>query len=755
MNQLSASAIDFFGKFPKYKSQPGRKPGKQFFATLEKWFNFRASQLYAMKRILTLCLPILFVSKISFSQEIVHACCDTLVCLPGTPVPLVVTIDSGTTGELLSILDDTYSQVVDIGFPFTFFGNTYSKCILSTNAYITFDTTLALQYSPWPINESAPSVNNPLNAIYGPWHDVNPAVPPYGCMGFGTFGEEPNRFFVFTFYGVPYYLCTDTLFTGQIILYEGSNEIEIHLVDKRICFEWNSGAAIEGLQDATGSTAVIIPGRNYPTLWTAFDDAYRFTPSGNTYTYASIPCAPVPIAAGTPVWFTTDGDYVGTGYNITVNPQETTSYMVTAGQCGSAGDTVTVSVGTVPAIYDTVDLSCINSNDGAISVIPTDNSGPYTFVWTNANGDTIQINNGSAGDTLPNLPAGTYELSFLNSQGCWQEHSYTVTQPVYGASFTASPDLICDGAAVSFTDFSFGNITNYSWSFGDGGISSQQNPTHTYTGPGTYTATLTVTVLPNCTATQSQTVIVHPNISGGFTADPPPFCVGDAVQFTDNTIGNPGNWDWNFGDGGVSSEQNPVHVYDNGGTYTVSFTAIDSFCGTVQDSMSITAYTYPIPILQEDTTLCEGAIIFLAANDTGDTYLWSTGETTSAINFVMPADTLVFVWVSVGNNGCMGFDTVVLRNRCVVLLPAAFSPNGDGKNDLFHPLAANVTDYDFMVLNRWGQVVYADNSGDVARGWNGEFNGEKQPIGVYLYHITGHFVSGKPFVRKGNVTIVR
>jgi len=166
-------------------------------------------------------------------------------------------------------------------------------------------------------------------------------------------------------------------------------------------------------------------------------------------------------------------------------------------------------------------------------------------------------------------------------------------------------------------------------------------------------------------------------------------------------------------------------------------------------------YSIPSPKLHEDTSLCEGATLFLAANDTGDAYLWSTGETTSTINFVMPPDSVVYVWVSVGNHGCKGFDTLVLRNRCVIIFPAAFSPNGDGKNDLFHPLAANVTDYDFIVLNRWGQVVYSDNSGDIARGWDGKLNGQEQPIGVYIYYISGHFISGKPFIRQGNVTVVR
>jgi gliding motility-associated-like protein len=388
-------------------------------------------------------------------------------------------------------------------------------------------------------------------------------------------------------------------------------------------------------------------------------------------------------------------------------------------------------------------------------VVPTDNAPPYTFLWTNANGDTLKSGNGSAGDTVSNLAAGTYILNFTNSQGCSQQHIYTVTQPVYGAVFSASPAIICDGTQVTFTDLSFGNVTSYAWTFGDGSSSNQQNPKHTYASTGTYTVTLTITVQPNCVASASQTLEVHPNITGGFSVEPPPYCVGNEIQFTDETVGNPAQWNWSFGDGGSSSEQNPAYAYGSAGTYNVFFTATDSFCGATNGSATLTVYSIPEPALRPDTILCEGAVIALAANDSGDAYLWSNGDTTAVINYVMPSDSVDYVWVSVDNNGCKGYDTLILRNRCIVVLPDAFSPNDDGKNDVFHPLAANVIDFDFLVFNRWGQEVYADNSGDVSKGWDGKINGEPQPVGVYVYFITGHFESLKAFTRQGNVTLVR
>jgi gliding motility-associated-like protein len=706
-----------------------------------------------MRKRLPLFVALVFMAATGRAQQVIHACCDTFICLPGSPVQLSAEIDSGSTGELLQILDDTYSQVVDLGFPFTFYGTTYTQCVLSTNAYITFDLSKALQYSPWPINYEAPSPFNPLNCIYGPWHDVDPSQPPYGTMGFGTFGEAPNRFFVFNFCSVPMYQCNDTLFTGQIILYEQNSLIEIHLGEKRICPTWNDAAAIEGVVDATGNNGVIIEGRNYPDVWTAFNDAYRFTPSGNSYTYEEIPYAPVPFAAGEPHWTTLAGNDVGDGYTITVTPTVTTSYIVNTASCGFSADTVTITVGAIPVDYQTKDLSCQNADDGVLYADPTDNSGPYTFVWTNASNDTLEVYTGTS-DSLNNLPPGSYVVTITNTLGCTATHSYTITSPVYDAAFSVAPALICDGTPVTFNNLSFGDIQSYFWTFGDGGTSTDISPMHLYAVPGDYQVTLTIQLSPTCTDVFMQTVSVHPNIMVETAVSSPPYCVGESVDFTDLSIGNPAQWNWSFGDGGTSELQNPAHVYSSQGTYKVYVVIADEFCGAGADSFTLDVFAVPDPKLREDTMLCGGEIQLLSANAEGSSYLWSTGETTPDITFVMPNED-VTVWVKVDNNGCSGYDSVFFKNHCVIVVPTAFSPNDDGKNDRIRPLGSTVNEFDFIMYNRWGEEVFRQNSGDIHEGWDGKLKGEPQPVGVYVYYLSGRFISGEAFTLKGNVTLVR
>ncbi|HET6992086.1 MAG TPA: T9SS type A sorting domain-containing protein, partial [Bacteroidia bacterium] len=92
-------------------------------------------------------------------------------------------------------------------------------------------------------------------------------------------GTAPNRRFVVSWFQVPYYSCWSTLITAQVKLYESTNCIEILMGDRQLCAGWNGGYGIEGIQDAIGSSALAVAGRNYPTAWTATNDAYQISPT--------------------------------------------------------------------------------------------------------------------------------------------------------------------------------------------------------------------------------------------------------------------------------------------------------------------------------------------------------------------------------------------------------------------------------------------------------------------------------------------
>ncbi|MDI9394115.1 MAG: PKD domain-containing protein, partial [Euryarchaeota archaeon] len=145
------------------------------------------------------------------------------------------------------------------------------------------------------------------------------------------------------------------------------------------------------------------------------------------------------------------------------------------------------------------------------------------------------------------------------------------------ANFSANPTSGDAPLAVKFTDTSTGTPASWEWDFGDGSTSTEQNPTHTYTAEGTYTVKLTVS---NSLGSDSEEKVGYINVGSAVLAPVADFSSditgGNAplaVQFKDESANTPTSWEWDFGDGKTSNEQDPAHTYETVGTYTVKLTA--------------------------------------------------------------------------------------------------------------------------------------------------------------------------------------
>jgi PKD repeat protein len=164
------------------------------------------------------------------------------------------------------------------------------------------------------------------------------------------------------------------------------------------------------------------------------------------------------------------------------------------------------------------------------------------------------------------------------------------------ASFTYSPKPVIVGQAVQFTDITTGGPTSWSWSFGDVGTSNVKNPSHTYLSAGTYTVLLTASNAEGMDSV-SQTIVVYsvpPHLQVSFTGVPDSGMAPLSVQFTDTSSGTPTSWYWDFGDGSTSSLQNPLHSFQNSGTYQVKLTAANAY-GSGAATQTITVAVCPHP----------------------------------------------------------------------------------------------------------------------------------------------------------------
>jgi len=358
--------------------------------------------------------------------------------------------------------DDIFGGVIDMGFDFEFYGNTYNQVVLSSNNYLSFNTANAGGYSAWPINAAIPNnFDAPMNAILCPWQDIYPGVNGNGTIQYATTGEAPNRVFIASFCGIPMFSCTEVCYSSQIKLFEGTNIIETHIAQKVLCTTWNDGAAIHGLHNENGTIAHVVTGldgieRNYPNQWTCENDGWQFEPNGdNDYIITNIEFAPA--VAGTDIiWQDEFGNQIGTGGEITVFPGGDVTYTAGASLCGSAGDwcgfdggiegdDVNITFEELPISGDVIgEISCFEANDGAVTITAPDEG---EWIYNLYLDDVLYGSQESSNDeeVFTGLQPGSYSATVTEiNSGCMSEEwNFDMEEPEELTSPYSVQDVTC------------------------------------------------------------------------------------------------------------------------------------------------------------------------------------------------------------------------------------------------------------------------------------------------------------------------
>ena len=249
---------------------------------------------------------------------------------------------------------------------------------------------------------------------------------------------------------------------------------------------------------------------------------------------------------------------------------------------GACIDSVTKSIVVSPLPSVTFSTNDTVACNAPFTVHFTSNSpGSVSYQWTFGDGGTSTVQNPVHVYTTP----GNYTVRLIctNSFGC---SNNTIKQDYIRiqlpqATIDNLPQRGCAPFVWTFssTITSSEPATSYHWDFGDGGTSILPNPTHSF-APGTYNITLIITTASGC----ADTVTVNNGIMAGtkpvanFSATPRDVCAHLPVNFTDLSTGNVDQWLWDFGDGGTSPMQNPIHVYEDTGYFSVQLVVWNNGC---------------------------------------------------------------------------------------------------------------------------------------------------------------------------------
>jgi gliding motility-associated-like protein len=389
-----------------------------------------------------------------------------------------------------------------------------------------------------------------------------------------------------------------------------------------------------------------------------------------------------------------------------------------------------------------------NLGDG--NWVPATNSNPFTHTWSTYNTYSVK-------------------LVAVSNQGCSSDtatRSVTV-HPLPATDFSLPAAVCMPGGSADFknaTTVADNSALSYTWSFGDNSaVSHAVNASHVYAASGSYNIHLVATSAFGCTSDATKTLSsFFDKPVAAFTVAPDTLCQGSDNEFSDESTPNNNTiqkWDWDFGDGSSSNDQNPEKRYKLPGNYTVKLQVTNSAgCTSQSFTKQVVVYLQPVIDAGPSFTVPQGTVVQFnpTANDsTVLVFSWDPSTGLSDPKKLRPllqamADE-TYTLTAMGEGQCTASDFLTVKILKPVNVPNAFSPNGDGIHDTWN--ITNLSDYPgctVAVFNRYGQRVYYSTG--YGTPWDGTVAGKPLPMATYYYviHLKNGFVP-----RTGSVTIVK
>lgn len=360
-------------------------------------------------------------------------------------------------------------------------------------------------------------------------------------------------------------------------------------------------------------------------------------------------------------------------------------------------------------------------------------------------------------------PTGTTTYTVTGTTGsCSISRSFTVT---FLEKALAIFDVLakpCSNDPVSFTDHSTvtgGSIIQWHWVEGGVLISTQQSPSLPFS-EGTHTVGLVVNGIVGCTSDttfQTFTVTGKPLIDMSFTDA----CKQTPVNFSATELNSTGvnQWTWVFDDASSANGATATRSYNTGGSFPVKLTG-RSAAGCLSDTLTRFVNIYSTNAnAGNDTITASGQPVQLHGSG-GISYSWTPPQYLSNPNIANPIATVYtdqkFILKAYTPQGCETYDTMFVKVADVpeIYLPGAFTPNGNGTNDLYKAIPVGIKEFRFLrIYNRYGQEIFTTT--DYNKGWDGTWKGKKQGNDVFVAIAAGVDYRGALVERQASFVLVR
>jgi gliding motility-associated-like protein len=446
-------------------------------------------------------------------------------------------------------------------------------------------------------------------------------------------------------------------------------------------------------------------------------------------------------------------------------------------------DPVLAGPGTHDIIYTLGSGNCIEDDTISITVIdlPNDSlvpAGPFCENDAPVNLQAITSGGVWSGTGITNASQGTFDpatatpglhiITYTFNSVC----SFTQTMPVTVKPNPTLPLIsnnspMCERLDLHFITTTIQNA-DYYWSGPNGFTSNLQNPSIlnvTYADSGDYQLYI---IVDGCASPVGTSVgAIWPTPPTPVITTNSPLCEGQTLYLETDSFPN-ASYFWSGPSGFSSNARKPVIGYAmavNTGTYEII--KIANGCSSIASSIDVTVHPTPVSLFYanpEEVSILNPTIDFLSQATTGTDiqYQWDFGDNVLSTDFSpnhVYSDTGTFVVSYTVTNSVTGCSsetekTVIVTPYFRLFIPSAFTPNGDGLNDIFEITGKSVEEYDLRIFDRWGGSMYQSSS--ISQHWDGKVSGGHDATqGAYVYRIVVKDHTGKEHEYTGTVTLLR
>ena len=428
---------------------------------------------------------------------------------------------------------------------------------------------------------------------------------------------------------------------------------------------------------------------------------------------------------------------------ITVTQPGTYSVIIQQGDCsGAASNTSVVTLAASPTGNITPATSSICSGGSQVLTV----TGGSSYKWFR-DGDEIP---GQTGATLTVSQAGTYSATIQQGECSGPAANTAVVSlaAVPSGTITPATGSICEGGSLILTAT---GGTSYTWFLNGTEIPNQTANTLNVTAAGIY---FVIIRNGSCSgpAINTSVITLATAPTGTISPETGSLCEGGSLILT-ATGGSAYTW---LRDGTVIIDEEAATIsITQPGTYTAIIKNGDC-TGPASNSAVITSEIlsgtrYP------DINARPNVPVQLSARENGTTYQWSPAadlsdpaSRTPTVNTLTDREYVVRITTE---SGCLFSDTVLVKVKAVIYVPTAFTPDGNGTNDILRPRGEFSSLQYFKVYNRWGQMVFETK--EVGVGWDGKFKGAEQPSDTYTWLMAGTGADGQPIKLSGKTFLIR